>query len=147
MLTDPAGDPRPVIIPQLMFCGPAQNRAAEALDHYLAVFDDATPGQRVTYGDMGHVPEGGPVEAGSIVFADARLRGEWVAAMDSAVAQDFTFTEGVSLMVASMSRSGQHDLPRPAEIGARPVAGGGARHRVELRSAGRSRPVEAVHRR
>ena len=105
MLTDPAGDPRPVIIPQLMFCGPAQNRAAEALDHYLAVFDDAAPGQRVTYGDMGHVPEGGLVEAGSIVFADARLRGEWVAAMDSAVTQDFTFTEGVSLMVQCRDQS------------------------------------------
>ncbi|MDO5633481.1 MAG: VOC family protein [Micrococcus sp.] len=99
MLTDAAGDPRPVIVPQLMFGGPAQNRAAEALDHYLRVFDDAAPGQRVTYGQLGGAPEGGPVTEDSIVFADVQLRGEWIAAMDSAVEQDFTFTEGLSLMV------------------------------------------------
>ncbi|WP_018298032.1 VOC family protein [Corynebacterium lubricantis] len=95
MLTNPDGDPRPFVVPQLMFCGPAQNKAAEATDYYIATIEDSAPGNRVTYQEMGQdAPNGAEV-----VFSDFQLGGQWFSAMDSAVDQAFTFTEGVSLMV------------------------------------------------
>lgn len=88
MLTNPAGDPRPFIIPNLMFCGPAQGKAREAVDEYVALFPDAHVGNRVSYPD-----------SDEIVFSEFQLYGEWLTAMDSAVPQPFTFTPGTSLMV------------------------------------------------
>ena len=94
ILTDPAGDSRPFIMPALMFGGAAQNRAAEAVDHYLEVFDDAELGQRVPYGQAE-----GPVVAESVLFSDFRIGDQWFVAMDSAVEQPFSFTCGMSLEV------------------------------------------------
>ncbi|WP_374700218.1 VOC family protein [Arthrobacter sp. JCM 19049] len=37
------------LTPCLMFCGPAQNQAAEAADFYVATFSDSKPGQRFHY--------------------------------------------------------------------------------------------------
>lgn len=88
MLTNPAGEPRPFIIPNLMFCGDAQGQAKPAIDEYVALFPDARVGNRVTYPD-----------SEEIVFSEFQLYGEWLTAMDSAVEQPFTFTPGVSLMV------------------------------------------------
>jgi predicted 3-demethylubiquinone-9 3-methyltransferase (glyoxalase superfamily) len=42
----------------------------------------------------------GPARAGGVMFSDFTLGNEWIAAMDSGVEQDFSFTEGVSLSVA-----------------------------------------------
>lgn len=88
MLTDPAGEPRPFVIPNLMFCGPAQGRAREAVDRYVALFPEARVGNRVAYPD-----------SEEIVFSEFQLHGEWLTAMDSAVEQPFTFSPGVSLLV------------------------------------------------
>lgn len=88
MLTDPTGEPRPFIIPNLMFCGPAQGQARTAVDECVALFPDAAVGNRVTYPD-----------SGEIVFSEFQLHGEWLTAMDSAVEQPFTFSPGLSLMV------------------------------------------------
>ena len=94
ILTDPAGEPRPFVLPCLLFGGPAQNRATEAIEHYTAVFPDARAGQVVRY------PEPtGPAMAGGVMFGEMELLGQWFAIMDSGVDQDFTFTPGVSLMV------------------------------------------------
>jgi predicted 3-demethylubiquinone-9 3-methyltransferase (glyoxalase superfamily) len=41
ILTDPAGEPRPEILPSLMFVGAVCGKAEEALHFYLAVFKDA----------------------------------------------------------------------------------------------------------
>lgn len=38
ILTDPAGEPRPFILPALLFGEAAQDRAGEAVDHYLYTF-------------------------------------------------------------------------------------------------------------
>ena len=94
MLTDPQGEPRPFIVPFLMFGGQAQNRAREAIDHYLATFDGAAPGSVVTY-----TGPAGPATTNSIMFAEFTLAGQWFAAMDSKVDQPFSFTPGVSLAV------------------------------------------------
>lgn len=87
MLTDPAGEDRPFLTPSLMFGGPNQDRAREATDFWMSVVDDSSRGALVEY------------DHGAVMFTDFRLAGEWFAAMDSAVPQDSTFTEAISLMV------------------------------------------------
>ena len=91
MLTNPEGDPRPFIIPSIMFGSTVQGRAAEAMDFYTSVFDGRR-GMIATY-----PPEAGEI-AGEIMFADFQLLDQWFATMDAA-GQDFTFTCGVSLLV------------------------------------------------
>lgn len=94
ILSNPEGEPRPFIVPSLMFCGPAQNRAAEALNYYQGVF----PGARV--GTVARYPEqSGPARPGDVMFSDLELLGQWFALMDSGVEQPFTFNCGVSLMI------------------------------------------------
>jgi predicted 3-demethylubiquinone-9 3-methyltransferase (glyoxalase superfamily) len=94
ILTHPDGDPRPVIIPSLLFGHTAQNRAREALEMYASVFPNSRLGQLVQYAEAT-----GPAATGSLMFGEAQLLGLWFAAMDSAVDQSFTFTEAVSFAV------------------------------------------------
>ncbi|MGM7667659.1 VOC family protein [Microbacterium sp. A93] len=94
LLTSPEGDPRPFLIPQLMFAGPVQNRAREAATFYFSLFPDAAVGFVADYPE-----KTGPADAGSVMFGEFRLAGQWFSMMDSAVEQDFTFTCGVSLEV------------------------------------------------
>ncbi|MCL2423872.1 MAG: VOC family protein [Micrococcales bacterium] len=92
MLTNPDGEPRPFITPNLMFGHTAQGRAAEAVEVYTSLFAGRT-------GTMVRYPEqAGPV-AGEVMFADFQILDQWFAATDAA-GQDFTFTCGVSLMVS-----------------------------------------------
>lgn len=94
ILTDPAGEPRPFVIPNLLFGGSAQNRAGEAMEYYVSLFEGASAGNVWRYPDAV-----GPAPAGSIMFGELNLFGQWFALMDSAVEQDFTFNPGVSLML------------------------------------------------
>jgi predicted 3-demethylubiquinone-9 3-methyltransferase (glyoxalase superfamily) len=94
ILTDPAGEPRPFVIPNLLFGGSVQNRAADAMDYYTSVFEGATTGDVWPYPDAV-----GPATAESIMFGELNLFGQWFALMDSAVEQHFTFNPGVSLML------------------------------------------------
>ncbi|MGO1949691.1 MAG: VOC family protein [Mycobacteriaceae bacterium] len=123
MLTDPAGEPRPAIIPSLLFCGPAQNRAGETVDAWLRIFGEAfgdatgaadgtRPGERVPYPE-----QTGPAAPGAVMFSDACLAGTWVVAMDSGVEQPFTFTDAISYEVIC-------DTPVQAEMLRRELGGG-----------------------
>ncbi|QZY52551.1 VOC family protein [Leucobacter tenebrionis] len=94
MLTDPKGDPRPFIVPSLMFGGSAQNRAGEAIDFYTSVFEDAEPGARFPYG-----VQTGPATPDALMFGEFRIGEQWFAVMDSGVEQSFSFTCGISLEV------------------------------------------------
>lgn len=94
ILTDPNGEPRPAIIPALLFGGAAQNRANEAIEYYTSVFSNARKGASFTYDE-----QTGPATPGSIMFADFMLENQWFVANDSGVEQPFTFNEGISLMV------------------------------------------------
>lgn len=94
ILTDPEGEPRPFVIPSLLFCGRAQNRARDAIAKYTSLFDDAGLGMLVEYS----TPTG-PARADSVMFADFRLAGQWFTAADSPEPTDFSFTCGVSLQV------------------------------------------------
>ena len=94
MLTDPAGEPRPFILPAFMFGGTNHANAEEATEAWIALFDDAHRGALRRY------EEGGPMEAGTVMFTDFTLRGTWMAAMDSGAFHDFTFTPGVSMIIS-----------------------------------------------
>lgn len=94
ILTDPEGEPRPFVIPSLLFGASAQNRAREAIERYASVF----PGSRV--GTVATYPEAaGPATPGAVMFGEAELLGQWFSFMDSAVGQEESFTCGVSLMI------------------------------------------------
>jgi len=94
MLTNPAGEERPFIIPSLMFVGNIAGRAEEAIDFYCAVFKGSRRGMTARY------PRGmEPDQEGTIMFADFSIGGTWFAAMDSAREHQFTFNEAISLLV------------------------------------------------
>ncbi len=94
ILTNPEGDERPGIVPSLLFVGEKCGKAEEAINFYLSVFKDSKPGSVMKY------PAGSePDQEGTIMFADFKLLGTWLAAMDSAHKHDFDFNEAVSLMV------------------------------------------------
>ena len=44
MLTDPAGEPRPFILPSFMFGGTNHANAEEATEAWIALFDDSRRG-------------------------------------------------------------------------------------------------------
>lgn len=94
ILTDPDGEPRPVIIPSFMFGGQAQNRASEAMDFYVSVFENSSRGAAYPYGE-----QTGPASPEALMFADFNLCGQWFTANDSAVEQNFNFSEAVSFQV------------------------------------------------
>ena len=95
ILTNPEGEPRPKIIPSLLFSGPAQNRAREAAEYYVQTFMDAKLGNLAPYGQTL-----GPVVPESLAFGELSIAGEWLTVIDSGVEQPFTFSEGISLSVA-----------------------------------------------
>ena len=94
MLTDPDGDPRPFVIPSFIFGGTNHAHAEEATDAWITLFDNARRGALYRY------EEGGPLDAGTVMFTDFTLRGTWMAATDSGTFHDFTFTPGVSIIVS-----------------------------------------------
>jgi predicted 3-demethylubiquinone-9 3-methyltransferase (glyoxalase superfamily) len=95
MLTDPAGESRPFMIPDLLFGTDAQNKAEEAMNYYASVFDDSKANVIARYQQ-----DDGPVVAGAVMFGEFQLAGQWFAAMDSAVEQTETFTEAVSYQIS-----------------------------------------------
>lgn len=94
ILTNSQGDPRPSIMPSLLFTGENAGRAEDAINFYLSVFKNSRMGGMHRYG-----PGQAPDKEGSVMFADFMLENSWIAAMDSARGQNFSFNESVSLMV------------------------------------------------
>lgn len=98
MLTNPEGEPRPFVIPALMFGAAAQGRAAEAADSYVSLFKKSRGrsgiGNRYPYG----VPTGsaGP---GELAFGEFRIGNQWFIGNDDGSGQTPNFTHGVSLEV------------------------------------------------
>lgn len=94
MLTNPDGEPRPAIVPSLLFVGDNYGKAEEAREFYLSIFRNAKPGTLVQYG-----PGQEPDQEGTVMFADFRLENTWFALMDSAHAHEFNFNEAISFLV------------------------------------------------
>lgn len=103
MLTNAAGEPRPFVVPSLMFTGGVRNRAEEAMKFYADLF-----------GGTASVPARYPQQTqlaapGSVMFGEMNLFGQWFAGMDSPVEHAFNFDPGVSLQV---NCAGQEELDR-----------------------------------
>lgn len=95
ILTKPEGEPRPFIVPALMFNGDNTNHAKEAIDFYLSTFKNSRQGTLAPYTE-----DTGPAKAGSLMFADFMLENQWFAAMDSGTTEhSFNFNEAISLAV------------------------------------------------
>lgn len=94
LLTDPQGDERPLIMPGLLFTQNVCGKADEAMDFYQSVFKGAKRGQTAYY------PAGMPDDKeGTVMFSEIKIADQWLVAMDSGAAHDYTFNEGVSLIV------------------------------------------------
>lgn len=94
ILTSPEGDPRPAIIPALLFVGESYGKAEEAINFYLSVFRNSELGTLMRY------PAGQePNREGTVMFSDFRLEGSWLATMDGGGEHGFAFNEAISLMV------------------------------------------------
>jgi predicted 3-demethylubiquinone-9 3-methyltransferase (glyoxalase superfamily) len=99
ILTNPEGEPRPDIIPSLLFVGDVCGKAEEAIKFYLSVFKDA-PGGSSKQGAMVPYTAGmAPDKEGTVMFADFQLLDTWFAAMDSAHEHTFAFNEAISFIV------------------------------------------------
>ncbi len=93
ILTNPQGDPRPPVIPSLMFTGAQNGKAEAAMELYLSVFRNAKRGVLHRFGP------GMPNPEGMVMFADFKLEDGWFSAMDGGLQHAFGFNEAVSLMV------------------------------------------------
>lgn len=91
-----SGDPvqRPFVMPALMFCGPAQNRAAEAMELYTSLLPGSSIGTVLTYDEPL-----GPATAGSVMVAEFDIAGVGMLAMDSGAEHAFDFSPGMSLEI------------------------------------------------
>ena len=95
MLTDPKGEPRPAVMPFLMFVGDNAGKADDAIDFYVSVFRNAKRGTVVRH------PKGAEPEVeGTLMFADFMIENTWLAALDSAREHGFSFNEAISFMVS-----------------------------------------------
>lgn len=94
ILSDAAGEPRPFIMPSLLFTKEHAGHAEEAINFYASVFKDGKVGMIARY------PAGmEPDKEGSVMFGECFINGTWLTAMDSARTHQFEFTEGVSLII------------------------------------------------
>ncbi len=94
ILTNPEGDPRPPIIPSMLFVGDNCGRAEEARAFYLSVFHNTRPGPLVRYG-----PGMAPDREGTVMFTDFMVENTWFTAMDSAHEHNFQFNEAISILI------------------------------------------------
>lgn len=94
ILGDEGGDPRPFIVPSLLFTQDKAGKAEQAAVYYQSVFKESSAGITARY------PEGSGVDEGTIMYSDFQLANQWFASMDSAQTHEFTFNEGVSFIVS-----------------------------------------------
>ena len=108
MLTNPEGEPRPFVIPALMFNGREHSVAAEATDFYVSLFagvpGGAAAANRQVYGER--TGTAGPE---SLAFGEFRVGDQWFMASDNGSGVDHAFSCGVSLEVRC---AGQYEIDR-----------------------------------
>ncbi|ALO68111.1 glyoxalase family protein [Arthrobacter alpinus] len=102
MLSDPAGDRRPFVIPQFLFTGPVA-QAQQAIELYTGLLADSSIGMLMPHQD----------EAAGIMFAEFNLAGQWFSGMDAGTDHHFTFSPGLSLEV---SCADQEEIDRLWEV-------------------------------
>lgn len=95
ILSNPAGDPRPFIVPCLLFTRERFGQAEAALRFYMSVFPQARLGRLVHYHDM----DAFSPFAHALVYADFQINETWMAIMDGPGDHTFTFNEAISFVV------------------------------------------------
>jgi predicted 3-demethylubiquinone-9 3-methyltransferase (glyoxalase superfamily) len=86
-----AGDP-PGITPSLLFTGPQFGNAESAINLYASLFKNSDTNM------MMHYPED-DINAGKVMYAEFKLDGYTLIAMDGPEEHAYTFNEGVSIVV------------------------------------------------
>jgi len=95
ILSDPVGDPRPFIVPCLLFTRERFGQAEAALRFYVSVFSQARVGRLVHYHDM----DASSPFAHALAYADFQIHETWMAIMDGPGDHAFTFNEAISFVV------------------------------------------------
>lgn len=80
------------VIPSMLFVGDKFGQAAEAIDFYSGIFEQASTLTLIKY------PEGDS-NAGKTMYSEFSLNGAEVIAMDGPGDHEYTFNEGVSLVI------------------------------------------------
>jgi predicted 3-demethylubiquinone-9 3-methyltransferase (glyoxalase superfamily) len=94
ILTDPGGDPRPPIMPSMLFVGGNCGKAEEAGSFYRTIIPSSDEGLLVKY------PAGmEPDKEGTVMFSDFRLGDSWITAADSAHDHRYQFNEALSFII------------------------------------------------
>lgn len=95
ILTDPGGDPRPPIMPSMLFVGNICGKAEEAGSFYRTIFSSSEKGLLVRY------PSGmEPDKEGTVMFSDIKLGESWITVSDSAYDHLFEFNEALSFIIS-----------------------------------------------
>ncbi|MDD3559468.1 MAG: VOC family protein [Melioribacteraceae bacterium] len=94
ILSNPEGDERPFIIPSFLFVGDVNGKAEEATDFYMSLFDRSERGQMEKYS-----ADIQPDMEGLTMYTDFKIHNQWFVAMDGGTMHNFTFNEGVSLII------------------------------------------------
>lgn len=93
IMTVPGIKPEQKITPSFLFVNDKFGQAEEAINHYISIFKDSRKGNLFR----------GPAEPASrrepLLYGDFYLQGERFVAMDGAGKHDYSFNEGVSLLV------------------------------------------------
>lgn len=87
MLTNPAGEPRPAVLPAIMFT--RGNHAMAFTEKLLELFPGSELGNRMLM----------PGTDDQVLFSDANIAGDWIMITDGGPGHEFTFSGGVSLLV------------------------------------------------
>jgi predicted 3-demethylubiquinone-9 3-methyltransferase (glyoxalase superfamily) len=93
-LTNPHGEERPFIIPEMLFTKDIAGKVEEAEKFYMSVFKNSKQGTIAKY-PAGMEPE----KEGNIMFSDFMLENQWFAAMESRANHAFSFNEAISFLV------------------------------------------------
>jgi predicted 3-demethylubiquinone-9 3-methyltransferase (glyoxalase superfamily) len=95
ILTNPKGEKRPFIVPSFLFVNERCGKAEEATNFYLSLFKQSQRHMLVHYDSAAE-----PNKAGTVMFTDFTLAGQFFAAMDAGGKHDFRFSEGISLNIS-----------------------------------------------
>lgn len=101
ILANPDGEPRPHLIPSLLFTKAVSGKAEEALNFYVSVFKGDSK-----VGTVAKYPPGAASNMeGAAMYAEAKLVGQWLAAMDGGSAHAFSFNEAVSFSIETADQA------------------------------------------
>ena len=100
ILNNPEGDRRPKVVPSLLFTQEKNGKAEEAITFYTSVFKNSKTGQLVR-----RTEDDPMAKAGTLAFGDFSVENTWIAAMDGGTGHDFTFNEGVSLLISCQDQN------------------------------------------